>query len=116
MRWMLVVTVASLCGAGCAPSDAGRSVEVANECGQPVSFLMDGGEPRKRDGDDRDSPRVHLRIGQTETFSVLVGSDQPIFVWMQEPPAPSAVSFPSDGSDRTQRVRLVGPLCEPTQA
>lgn len=86
---LTVLVFGSVALAACVPSDAGRSVTVTNQCGIPVAFVLDGGQPPAAP-DEKTADR--LGENRSETYSVLVGRDQPIYVWVTDPPAPSPVS------------------------
>ncbi len=88
----VVLLVGSALLAGCVPADEGRSVSVANQCSQRTAFLLDGGPPRS---DPEQGDPIVLESGTFETYSVLVGKDQPAYIWLRLPPGDPVVISPS---------------------
>lgn len=96
------VIIAALTIGAC---DPGRGVAVENDCAEQVKFLLDGGDPPPRP-DDNDL--ILLERGASGTYSVVVGADQPTYVWLREPRS-EPVSIPAGRN----RVVFNGEPCRP---
>lgn len=104
LPWLLLVVALT---SACVPADAGRDVTVQNDCDGPVTFLLGGGTPPE--SPDKNTPN-RLAGSRTETYSVLVEEGDSIFIWLRDPPAEKAVTFPA-GRSASDGLVLAGSPC-----
>lgn len=106
---LLAITMSLLIAntSACGPAEHGRSIVVINECRVEVEFLIDGGVPPSSPEDRRVS---RLPQGESDTYSVLVGDDQPAYIWLQQPPS-EPVAIPAPSGAKEPRVLLTGEPC-----
>jgi hypothetical protein len=94
--------------AGCiGVSHNGISVNVENECGKEIVFVMDGGPPPA-------SPKTTpVRLGAgAVTKSGVIAENTGGYIWTTSPEQPGPVTFESPPSGQAVNIKVSGGSCE----
>lgn len=105
---LVVVPVAFL--AGCIGiAHNGFGVNVQNDCGKEIVFVMDGGPPPA-------SPKTrptHLGAGAVENSGVIAENTGG-YIWIASPEHPGPVTFAAPPSGQDVNIKVSGGSCEAT--
>jgi hypothetical protein len=107
IRSLLVAAPVALLAGCIGVSHYGISVNVENDCGKEIVFVMDGGPPPA-------SPKTTpVRLGAgAVTKSGVIAENTGGYIWITSPEQSGPVTFESPPSGQAVNIKVLGGSCE----